>query len=126
VLEVNCVSDRARRASQWQTDSWLELYRPRQLACPGTFRAYRRWKHLYDPWGLYPYVLDGPQISSDRYSLASLRYDLSKLRAKELRIRAVSRPLLPRPFKLFRMAYPYFDGHSQISDRFSRSVGRGS
>jgi hypothetical protein len=35
-----------------------------------------------------------------------VRYDLSKLRAKELRRKAVSRPLLPRPFKLFRMAYP--------------------
>ena len=33
---------------------------------------------------LYPYVLAALQISSDQYTLASLRYDLSKLRAKAL------------------------------------------
>ena len=33
---------------------------------------------------LYPYVLAALQISPDQYSLASLRYDLSKLRAKGL------------------------------------------
>ena len=33
---------------------------------------------------LYPYVLAALQISPDQYSLASLRYDLSKLRAKAL------------------------------------------
>jgi hypothetical protein len=33
---------------------------------------------------IYPYVLAALQISSDQYSLASLRYDLSKLRAKAL------------------------------------------
>ena len=33
---------------------------------------------------LYPYVLTVLQISADQYSLASLRYDLSKLRAKAL------------------------------------------
>jgi hypothetical protein len=33
---------------------------------------------------LYPYVLAALQISADQYSLASLRYDLSKLRAKAL------------------------------------------
>jgi len=31
---------------------------------------------------LYPHVLAALQIFSDQYSLASLRYDLSKLRAK--------------------------------------------
>jgi len=33
---------------------------------------------------LYPFVLAALQISADQYSLASLRYDLSKLRAKAL------------------------------------------
>jgi len=33
---------------------------------------------------LYPYVLAALQMSADQYSLAWLRYDLSKLRAKEL------------------------------------------
>ena len=33
---------------------------------------------------LYPYVLAALHISADQYSLASLRYDLSKLRAKAL------------------------------------------
>ena len=52
-------------------------------ACLGTFRSYRRGKHLYTA-ELYPHVLAALQISSDQYSLASLRYDLSKLRAKAL------------------------------------------
>jgi hypothetical protein len=33
---------------------------------------------------LYPYVLAALQISADQYCLASLRYDLRKLRAKHL------------------------------------------
>jgi hypothetical protein len=33
---------------------------------------------------LYPYVLAALQMSADQYSLASLRYDLRKLRAKDL------------------------------------------
>jgi hypothetical protein len=33
---------------------------------------------------LYPHVLAALQMSADQYSLASLRYDLSKLRAKAL------------------------------------------
>jgi len=33
---------------------------------------------------LYPYVLAALQMSADQYSLASLRYDLRKLRAKAL------------------------------------------
>src|SRR5208283_3005741 len=52
-------------------------------ACLGTFCSYRRGKHLYTA-ELYPHVLAALQISSDQYSLASLRYDLSKLRAKAL------------------------------------------
>jgi hypothetical protein len=33
---------------------------------------------------LYPYVLAALEMSADQYSLASLRYDLRKLRAKDL------------------------------------------
>lgn len=33
---------------------------------------------------LYPHVLEALHFTSDQYSLASLRYDLSKLRAKNL------------------------------------------
>ncbi len=44
------------------------------LAAGGTFRTV----------DLYPPTLEALDCSEDRYSLASLRYDLSKLRAKKL------------------------------------------
>ena len=36
---------------------------------------------------IYPYALEALGTSSDKYSLASLRYDLSKLRAKGLTLK---------------------------------------
>ena len=64
----------------------LKLDHPRQLAL---MHALVRFAHIaagstFTTAELYPYVLAALQISSDQYSLASLRYDLSKLRAKGL------------------------------------------
>jgi hypothetical protein len=64
----------------------LKLDHPRQLAL---MHALVRFAHIaaggtFTTSELYPYVLAALQISSDQYSLASLRYDLSKLRAKAL------------------------------------------
>ena len=62
----------------------LKLDHPRQLAL---MHALVGFAHIaagstFTTAELYPYVLAALQISSDQYSLASLRYDLSKLRAK--------------------------------------------
>src|SRR5580692_2321093 len=64
----------------------LKLDHPRQLAL---MHALVCFAHIaagstFTTAELYPYVLAALQISSDQYSLASLRYDLSKLRAKAL------------------------------------------
>jgi hypothetical protein len=64
----------------------LKLDHPRQLAL---MHALVRFAHIaaggtFTTSELYPYVLAALQISSDQYTLASLRYDLSKLRAKAL------------------------------------------
>ena len=64
----------------------LKLEHPRQLAL---MHALVRFAHIaagstFTTAELYPYVLAALQISADQYSLASLRYDLSKLRAKAL------------------------------------------
>jgi hypothetical protein len=64
----------------------LKLDHPRQLAL---MHALVRFAHIaagstFTTSDLYPYVLAALQISSAQYSLASLRYDLSKLRAKAL------------------------------------------
>src|SRR6476659_238467 len=64
----------------------LKLDNARQLAL---MHALVRFAHIaagntFTTAELYPYVLAALQMSADQYSLASLRYDLSKLRAKEL------------------------------------------
>ena len=64
----------------------LKLDHPRQLAL---MHALVRFAHIaagstFTTAELYPYVLAALQMSSDQYTLASLRYDLSKLRAKAL------------------------------------------
>src|ERR1700676_1845221 len=64
----------------------LKLDHPRQLAL---MHALVRFAHItagstFTTAELYPSVLAALQISPDQYSLASLRYDLSKLRAKGL------------------------------------------
>ena len=64
----------------------LKLDHPRQLAL---MHALVRFAHIaagstFTTAELYPYVLAALQTSSEHYSLASLRYDLSKLRAKDL------------------------------------------
>ena len=64
----------------------LKLDHPRQLAL---MHALVRFAHIaagstFTTAEIYPYVLAALQTSADQYSLASLRYDLSKLRAKAL------------------------------------------
>jgi len=64
----------------------LKLDHPRQLAL---MHALVRFAHIaagstFTTAEIYPYALAALQMSSDQYSLASLRYDLSKLRAKAL------------------------------------------
>jgi hypothetical protein len=62
----------------------LKLDNPRQLAL---MHALVRFSHIaaansFTTAELYPCVLDALGAGADRYTLASLRYDLSKLRAK--------------------------------------------
>jgi hypothetical protein len=64
----------------------LKLDNPRQLAL---MHALVRFSHIaaansFTTAELYPCVLDALGADADRYTLASLRYDLSKLRAKGL------------------------------------------
>jgi hypothetical protein len=64
----------------------LKLDHPRQLAL---MHALVRFAHIaagntFTTAELYPYVLAALQMSANQYSLASLRYDLRKLRAKHL------------------------------------------
>ena len=64
----------------------LKLDNPRQLAL---MHALLRFSHLaaassFTTTELYPRVRDALGAAADRYALASLRYDLSKLRAKGL------------------------------------------
>jgi len=64
----------------------LKLDHPRQLAL---MHALVRFAHIatactFTTQQIYPYALEALGTSADQYSLASLRYDLSKLRAKGL------------------------------------------
>ena len=64
----------------------LKLDHPRQLAL---MHALVRFAHIttgctFTTREIHPYTLEALGISADNYSLASLRYDLSKLRAKGL------------------------------------------
>ena len=67
----------------------LKLDPPRQLAL---MHALVRFAHIaaastFTTQKIYPYALEALGTSSDKYSLASLRYDLSKLRAKGLTLK---------------------------------------
>ncbi|HEV2183538.1 MAG TPA: hypothetical protein VGR39_07630 [Candidatus Acidoferrales bacterium] len=64
----------------------LKLDHPRQLAL---MHALVRFAHIataspFTTQQIYPYALEALGTSADKYSLASLRYDMSKLRAKGL------------------------------------------
>ncbi|HXJ95093.1 MAG TPA: hypothetical protein VMT20_19815, partial [Terriglobia bacterium] len=64
----------------------LKLDHPRQLAL---MHALVRFAHIaagstFKTPELYPHVCAALGVTSDQYSLASLRYDLSKLRAKHV------------------------------------------
>ena len=69
----------------------LKLDHPRQLAL---MHALVRFANIaaastFTTQQIYPYVLEALGTSTDKYSLASLRYDLSKLRAKGLALKVV-------------------------------------
>ena len=83
----------------------LKLDHPRQLAL---MHALVRFAHIaagntFNTAEIYPYVLSAVQLSPDQYGLGSLRYDLSKLRAKRL-VEKVSKSrryrLLPHGYSL--------------------------
>jgi hypothetical protein len=76
----------AKPAPDAPAEAPISTHGARQLVL---MRAFVRFAHIaagstFTTAELYPYVLAALQISSDQYSLASLRYDLSKLRAKAL------------------------------------------
>jgi hypothetical protein len=71
---------------QRQTDSWSKLDHPRQLAL---MHALLRFSHIaaestFTTAELHPQTADALGCSTADYHLSSLRYDLSKLRAKGL------------------------------------------
>jgi hypothetical protein len=83
----------------------LKLDNPRQLA---VMQALVRFSHLaaqgtFTTRDLYPLVLEASGCSASEYKLGSLRYDLSKLRAKGL-VEKLSRSrryrLLPKGYRL--------------------------
>jgi len=81
----------------------LKLDNARQLAL---MHALVRFAHIaagstFTTAELYPHVLAALQTSADQYSLASLRYDLSKLRAKAL----VEKLPQSRRYRLFPQGY---------------------
>jgi hypothetical protein len=64
----------------------LKLDHPRQLALMHALVCFAHIAagNTFTTAELYPYVLAALEMSADQYSLASLRYDLRKLRAKDL------------------------------------------
>jgi hypothetical protein len=108
----------------------LKLDHPRQLAL---MHALVRFAHIaagntFTTAEIHPYVIKALGCLPDRYTLASLRYDLSKLRAKGLVARLPSSrryQLLPQGYsiclvflKLFERVYaPLAAGPSQPRKR---------
>ena len=81
----------------------LKLDHPRQLAL---MHALVRFANIatastFTTQQIYPYVLEALGTSADKYSLASLRYDLSKLHAKGLALKVVK----SRRHRLTRQGY---------------------
>jgi hypothetical protein len=92
----------------------LKLDQPRQLAL---MHALVRFAHIaagntFQTTDLYPHVLETLHLTPDKYSLASLRYDLSKLRAKNL-IQKVAKSrryrLLPEGYSICLVFLKLFD-----------------
>jgi hypothetical protein len=92
----------------------LKLDQPRQLAL---MHALVRFAHIaasnsFQTADLYPHVLETLHLTPDKYSLASLRYDLSKLRAKNL-IQKVAKyrryRLLPAGYSICLVFLKLFD-----------------
>jgi len=84
----------------------LKLDHPRQLAL---MHALVRFANIatastFTTQQIYPYVLEALGTSADKYSLACLRYDLSKLRAKGLALKVVK----SRRHRLTQQGYSVF------------------
>src|SRR6202022_27088 len=93
----------------------LKLDHPRQLAL---MHALVRFAHIaagntFTTAELYPYVLAALQMSAAQYSLASLRYDQSKLRAKAL----VEKLPKSRRYRLCPQGFPVFLGFLKLFER---------
>jgi hypothetical protein len=108
--EATCTNWPSRRASQRQTDSGPEARSatPARLdACPCPLCSHCRWQHV--PNGS---ALSALHLTADKYSLASLRYDLSKLRAKNL-VQKVAKSrryrLLPKGYSISLVFLKLFD-----------------
>ena len=92
----------------------LKLDNPRQLAL---MRALVRFSHIaaansFTTAELYPRVLAALGSGADRYTLASLRYDLSKLRAKglvEKLLRSRRYRLLPNGYSICLVFFKLFE-----------------
>src|SRR5438309_12095865 len=69
----------------------LKLDHPRQLALMHALVRFANiaTASIFTTQQIYPYVLEALGTSADKYSLACLRYDLSKLSAKGLALKVV-------------------------------------
>ena len=81
----------------------LKLDHPRQLAL---MHALLRFAHIaaantFTSQQIHPYTLEALAMPADKYSLASLRYDMSKLRAKGL----VQKVVKSRRYRLTKEGY---------------------
>ena len=102
----------------------LKLDNPRQLAL---MHALVRFSHIaagnsFTSAGLHQSVLDALGASADRYTLASLRYDLSKLRAKGL----VEKLPHSRRYRLLPNGYSICLIFLKLFDRVYAPLRRGS
>ncbi len=74
--------------------------------------AYIPAGHTFQTADLYPHVLETLHLTPEKYSLASLRYDLSKLRAKNL-VQKVAKSrryrLLPEGYSICLLFLKLFD-----------------
>ena len=93
----------------------LKLDQPRQLAL---MHALVRFAHIaagntFQTADLYPHVLETLHLTPDKYSLASLRSDLSKLRAEESEYKKVAKSrryrLLPQGYSICLLFLKLFD-----------------
>ncbi len=81
----------------------LKLDNPRQLALMHALVRFApiAAAHTFTSREIHPYTLEALAMSADKYSLASLRYDMSKLRAKGL----VQKVIKSRRYRLTKEGY---------------------